>query len=190
MDLRVECGAHHEAGHIVIAAVQGLKLRPDGLMVGSDGNGVAVYCTTPEESDSSREAVILSTEAGYWADVRFCEEHSLPGPDANGPVMYHDHFQSLEILKSLSARYLAGEDPKWVYVRLQNRSKRLVEQHWLAIKELAAALLAKESQPMRPLKTGKPWTHSTAPARYLDGQEAVEVLARHGITAVCEERVS
>jgi hypothetical protein len=189
MDPKVECAAHHEAGHIVIAAVQGLKLRPDGLMVNLDGQGLAVYCTQTEQSDSSREAVILSTEAGYWADKRFCDERSHPGTDADGLIMYYDQIQSWEIMKTFSTEYLGGENPVRVHVKLQNRSKLLVEQHWLVIKALASALLAKGPEPMRPLKTGEHWTDSTASARYLDGKEAVEILARHGITAVCEERV-
>jgi hypothetical protein len=92
--MKIDRAAYHEAGHIVIAAVVGLTLRPDGLMVDSCGEGVAIYCTQPEDSDVSREAVILSTEAGCWAETRFCEEHSCSGPDANGPVMYCDQLQS------------------------------------------------------------------------------------------------
>lgn len=190
VEMRIERAAYHEAGHIAIAAVLGLTLRPDGLMIDSCREGVAIYCTQPEDSDPSREAVILSSEARYWAETRFCEERPCSGPDANGPVMYCDHIQSWEIMKTFSTKYLAGENPMLVYVKLQNRSKRLVEQHWSVIKALASALLAKDPQPMRPLKTGGSWTHSTAPARYLDGEEAVEKLARHGIAAVCKQRTA
>ena len=37
-----ECGAHHEAGHIVIAAVEGLRLKPEGLMVDPSGWGAGL----------------------------------------------------------------------------------------------------------------------------------------------------
>jgi hypothetical protein len=79
VEMRVMYGAYHEAGHIVIAAVRGLTLRPDGLMVISDGDGYCVYCTQPEENDHSRESVIVSSFAGYFASKRFCHEHSCPG---------------------------------------------------------------------------------------------------------------
>ena len=78
MEMRTMYGAYHEAGHIVIAAVRGLALRPYGLMVLPDGDGLCVYCTQPEESDHSRESVIVSSFAGYWASKRFCDEHSCP----------------------------------------------------------------------------------------------------------------
>src|SRR5262249_5478812 len=47
--------AHHESGHIVIAAAQGLKLRPEGISVDLEGNGLACYCKHPEDNDLSRE---------------------------------------------------------------------------------------------------------------------------------------
>ncbi len=78
VELRTMYGAYHEAGHIVIAAVRGLTLRPDGLMVISNGDGLSVYNTRPDDSDSSRENVIVSSFAGYWASKRFCDEHSCP----------------------------------------------------------------------------------------------------------------
>lgn len=76
MEMAVMYGAYHEAGHTVIAAVRGLALRPDGLMVTSGGEGLSVYCTQPDDSDHSRESVIVSSFAGYWAANRFCIEHS------------------------------------------------------------------------------------------------------------------
>lgn len=42
-ELKVKSGANQEAGHIVIAAVLGLTLRPDGLMVADTGEGLSVY---------------------------------------------------------------------------------------------------------------------------------------------------
>ena len=80
--MKIECGAHHEAAHIVIAAVLGLTLRPDGLLINVDGDGLSVYSTQPEDTDSSREAVILASEAGYSADLGFLCRALVCGPDA------------------------------------------------------------------------------------------------------------
>jgi len=40
ISVNCECGAHHEPAHIVIAAVQGLRLKPEGLMVDPSGWGL------------------------------------------------------------------------------------------------------------------------------------------------------
>lgn len=55
IEVKVKCSAHHEAGHIVIAAVQGLRLRSEGLMVDRTGEGLACYFreTTARESELS-----------------------------------------------------------------------------------------------------------------------------------------
>ena len=104
--------------------------------------------------------------------------------------MYLDHVQSREIATKLSTEYLAGQPLATVYMRLRNESKRLVDLQWHVIGAMAAALLAKKPQPMRPLKTGEPWIYSTASVRYLDGEEIVQILARHGITAICKPRAA
>lgn len=182
-------GAYHEAGHIVVAAVLGLTLRPDGLMVGSDGDGLSVYSTRPDESDDSRRRVILSTFAGYWAAERFCVEHSCLGLLDPMAVVSPDWVEARGIIKDLSAEYMARENLLRVQLRLEKESKHLVEQHWLAVEALALALLDKKPEPMRPLKDGTKWSHHTCPVRYMPGEEAVETLALYGITAICKSRV-
>ena len=76
-----------------------------------------------------------------------------------------------------------------VQPRLEQKSKHLVEQYWLVIEALATALLAKDPEPMRPLKTGEIWSHHPGPVRYMDGEEAVKILAQHGISAICGFKV-
>jgi len=39
LEVKIECAAHHEPGHIVVAAVQGLRLGPEGLILDSLGEG-------------------------------------------------------------------------------------------------------------------------------------------------------
>ncbi len=73
-----ECGAHHEPGHIVVAAVEGLRLRPEGLMVDPSGFGLACYHDTPEDSDSVRERNIRAVLAGFAVEKRYREERHYP----------------------------------------------------------------------------------------------------------------
>src|SRR5713226_1696991 len=163
VEMRTMYGAFHEAGHIVIAAVRGLALRPDGLMVLSNGNGLCVYCTQPDESDPSRESVILSSFAGYWASKRFCEEHSCPYLLDTMAVISPDWVEARKIVHKLSTEYLAGDSLMTVQLRLEKKSKHLVDLYWLAIEALAITLLAKDPEPMRPLKTGQIWSDQSAP---------------------------
>jgi hypothetical protein len=79
--LNLKAVAHHEAGHIVIAAARNLRLGLDGLSIDSLGEGIACYCKRPDETDLSRESVILATFAGFKAQRRFCEGWACPAPD-------------------------------------------------------------------------------------------------------------
>src|SRR5712671_5987597 len=109
VEMRTMYGAYHEAGHIVIAAVRGLVLRPDGLMVISNGEGFCVYCTQPDESDASRESVVVSSFAGYYAAKRFCDEHSCPDFLDPLPQISDDWKDARKIVDKLSTEYMAGK---------------------------------------------------------------------------------
>ena len=50
----------------------------------------------------------------------------------------------------------------------------IVEQHWFAIKELATALLAKDWQPLKPLKSEDKWSNETT-AKYVVGHRTCVV---------------
>ena len=182
-------GAYHEAGHTVIAAVRGLTLRPDGLMAALDSEGLSVYRTEPDESDPSRVSIIVSSFAGYWASKRFCDEHSCPDLLDPLPQNSPDWKDARTVIAKLSDEYLAGNSLLTVQLGLEKESKDLVDQYWLVIEALATALLAKDPEPMRPLKTGQAWSNQTGPVRYMAGEEAVEILGEHGIAAICKSRV-
>jgi hypothetical protein len=59
---------------MVLAALGKWPLRPEGLMVDPQGWGLACYAKEPEESDVSREGVVLATFAGFKAENRFRAE--------------------------------------------------------------------------------------------------------------------
>jgi hypothetical protein len=79
--------AHHEAGHMVIAAAVGLAMRAAGFGIDPEGQGLACYCFRPEDTDVSRERVLLATFAGWYAQQRFCDLRGLACPDFAHPGM-------------------------------------------------------------------------------------------------------
>ena len=71
--------------------------------------------------------------------------------------------------------------------RLNNRLQDSIEQHWPAIEALAAALLEKDWEPLKHLKSGGLWSHENETiAKYLEGGDVVRILKQHGIAAVCD----
>src|SRR6266852_4110854 len=86
-----ECGAHHEPGHIVVAAVEGLRLKPEGLMVDPSGFGLACYHDAPEERDAARERNILAVLAGFAVEKRFREEHAYTPRDSMDVALNDDN---------------------------------------------------------------------------------------------------
>jgi hypothetical protein len=181
--IAIEIAALHEAGHIVIAAAQNLKLRPEGLGVDPHGEGLACYCKDPEDCDVSRERVLLSTFAGFKAEKHFRAKRGFEQRDPQRVIDSADWWEARGVIGKLSNHYLSGRTVWSVMVDLEDLSEQLVRQHELAIEGVAGALLAKEYEPVKPLKSGSVWTKATV-ARYVTGQEAVEILAKFGITAI------
>ena len=99
--------AHHEAGHIVVAAQQGLHLRSDGIGVDPVGEGLACYWKEPEDNDSSRISVIVSTFAGFNAEKEFCQLHSLPILEDMWLILSPDWNEARQIITSISSLSLS-----------------------------------------------------------------------------------
>jgi hypothetical protein len=177
--------AYHEAGHIVAAAVQGLKLRPEGLAVDARGEGLACYCKQPGDSDETRESVIITTFSGYNSESKLCLVRDFSKPDEMLLIFSCDAREARPIISQLS--YLSVERTAFqIEEELQNRSRQLIEREWKAIQMLAEVLLAKEWEPVRSLPSGTKWTHENL-AKYVDGKEAIERIARYEITATIAE---
>lgn len=181
--------AHHEAGHLVAAATQGLKLRSEGLAVDARGEGLACYCKQPGNSDERRERVIVATLSGYNSEVQLCAARDYPKPDGALLIFSCDAREARETITKLS--YLSASRTAFqIEEQLQNRSRMLVQRKWEAIFTIADALLAKEWEPLRPLKSGNVWSQEQS-AKYIDGEEVAGLLARLGIhaevTGSCQE---
>lgn len=176
--------AHHEAGHIVVAAQQGLHLRSDGVCVDPVGWGLACYWKEPEDNDSSRSSVIVSTFAGFNAEEEFCQLHSLPILNGIPLIWSPDWNEARKIVTRLSI--LSPTNTAFtVEQSLQDHSRTLVKQHWPAIQAVADRLLSKEWEPIRALKSEDVWSGQTT-AKYLSGEELVSLLALFDIPAICQ----
>jgi len=184
VEIRVTCSAHHEAGHIVIAASQGLKLRSEGLMVDRVGEGLACYFKEPDNNDGSREHVIIATLAGFAAESRYRTDNSLPLRTDFEMICSQDWKEARTVLCQLSATYLAGESLDSVLLRLQKETETLVSANWPAIKGLASILLGKELRPFKPLKSGTQWSRENI-GFCVAGDEAATILQEFQIMATC-----
>lgn len=173
--------AHHEAGHIVVAAAQSLKLRPEGLSVDERGEGLACYCKNPGDSDTERERVIIATFAGLNSEARFCNERGFPVPEEMQRIFSQDSKEARENISRLS--YLSVERTAFqIEAELQARSEAIILQYWSAIRSVGAALLDRDWEPIRSLKSGSVWSQAEK-AKYLAGDELAVALKQARIDA-------
>lgn len=172
-EAKQERTAHHEPGHVVVAAVQGLRLRPEGIMVDPSGYGLGCYCKDPNGSDLLRKRIIVAMFAGYYAEKHFCKEHSYPILEPN--IWFRenqDGYDARLLIDKISTENLLNGSVFATHLELQSQSERLVEQRWAAIKSLATRLLAKKWEPLRPLESGSTWSQENeSTAKYVIGQE-------------------
>jgi hypothetical protein len=173
--------AHHEAGHLVAAATQGLKLRSEGMAVDARGEGLACYCKQPGDSDEQRERVIIATFSGYNSEVQLCAARGYSMPDETLLILSCDAREARETITKLS--YLSpSRTALQIEKLLQNLSRALVQQKWEVICRVAEALLIKAWEPLRPLKSGNVWSQEQS-AKYIDGEEVAGLLVPFGIHA-------
>jgi len=177
--------AHHEPGHVVIAADQGLRLSPEGIMVDQSGFGLGCYDRDPRGSDALRKSILLATFAGYYAEKRFCEEQSLGILDEDTWFLYNtDGHEAIKLLKAIAAEAWSNGSLEKTRLELKSQSKKLVDKRWSVIKAVASALLAKGWEPIRPLGSGdRWWNENQTMAKYLSGEEVIRILAQYGMTA-------
>ncbi len=181
--IAMPCAAHHEAGHLAIAAANGLRLRADALALDRRSNGIAFYFKDADGKEPYPERVCLALYAGYFAERRFRDAHGYPYLSANDFFLCSTDGCELDpLLLGIPVHRLTTGGATATGMRLRGESELLVEKHWPAIEDLAAALLTKTWEPLKPLKSGKTWSGEVA-ALYLPGSEALEILARHGIAA-------
>ena len=189
---RPECGAYHEAGHIAVAAAQGMPLSIYGVHVDRDGKGISYYdCRKPEpvrrQLDRKGEHTVISLFAGLIAQQKFCTNCPATAASSDNdwverllPQMYLEG-ASVEEMKTSETRL--NEARK----RLREEASRLVEKHWNAIDTLAKALWAKPFTPRLPDEPEKCWSpHSEE--RTINGAGIVAILKEFGICTSLSEQ--
>jgi len=184
IEAKIIIAAHHEAGHAVIAAERGLRVRAEGIMVGQDAEGLACYCKQPDGTDASVEANILASFAGCYAENHFRRQEGYPVRDYDTLMGSLDWNEARGIEGRFSWEYLAGGTIQMVHPLLEAKAEQLAAANWPAIAALAKALLDKPWEQKKALKSGGQWSNA-AMAKYLPGEEIVEILGGLGINATC-----
>jgi hypothetical protein len=162
----VKAAAHHEAGHMVAAAVSGLRLDPRGMRVDQMGEGIAFFKPPPDASDESLRNGAVAIFAGFCAQRRFnpaCDWHR------------DDDWQQAHALigqMQTDAAFRTRDE-------LLRLAESLVDERWAVIEAIAAALLTRDWEPLTVL-----WTSGVPTAeKYISGGEVVSLLGQHGIVA-------
>jgi ATP-dependent Zn protease len=175
-ETEVRSTAYHEAGHVVVAAVKGLKLRKRGLRIDQEGSGIAYYESKQKDGssdigeDPSRVASIVAAYAGHHAQARF-----YPGCGTASACCDTEQAHDLENEMFSEPRVQCEKDAEY-----KKQSKELVNQRWKAIEALAEALLAKPLTPQ--VGCERRWSHQCQ-EKVITGEEIISLLARHGVSA-------
>jgi len=121
-------------------------------------SGLACYNKDPKGSDVLRSRIIIASYAGFKAEERFCEAHSLPDPTL-GIIDTLDWREVRALLSEISRENLFRGSVPSTTIELENQSTQLVDQHYAAITALASVVLSKEWEPLSVLKSGANWSH-------------------------------
>jgi hypothetical protein len=144
--------------------------------------GLACYHDAPEDGDSAREKNIRAVLAGFAVEKRYRQERGYPPRDEMDVALNRDNVVARTLLGKLAGDYWTNDR------RLRDQLDGLVARHWLAIDALALALLRKKWETRKPLKSGDQWSApNETMAKYLAGEEAVGILAEHGMEAVVSD---
>jgi hypothetical protein len=188
-DKYISSSAYHEAGHIVIAAVQEMPMRNLGAHMDSLGCGKAFYWRrVPDGSrnnvgtDIERERTVIATSAGCIAQKRFYGEGL--SEDLRKYIEFSATSDTNLVIELLQEMY-SGNNAAWFQARkhLFEQSAQLVDSHWKAIETLAKSLLSRNWEP-RQMQTdadGK-WSVDKR-EKWMHGIEIVEILKPFGISA-------
>jgi hypothetical protein len=78
--------------------------------------------------------------------------------------------------------YLGDGNIQAVHDELEAKAEEIIAQYWPAIEALAQTLLGRDWEPKKPFESGTQWSESES-AKYVTGEEVVDVLAGLGIMA-------
>jgi hypothetical protein len=145
----VRAKAYHEAGHVVIAVVQGIDLAEGGMRIDNGVEGVARLCirksAQPNQSGEDQDEIeksVIVLAAGKVAQLRF-------DPGNSAPQGWQDDESQI---KDLVADFDGPE-----IQRLVSLSENLVDKHWQLIEQLARLLLGKPTTIMTDAEVASGW---------------------------------
>ena len=186
--LCAESVAYHEAGHTVVAAALGLGLNRYGIKVDDVGNGISYYEKRKPESlrgvDTRGEHTVISIFAGLIAQRKFhagCSDKYASRDREHIDKLLSDMYipKSFQGPEAFDSSCELLESAK---VKLRTEPKRLVDEHWMAIRDLANALWGRSPTPRESDEPDKCWSQSLV-ERTIDGAGIVAILQTHGISA-------
>lgn len=159
--------AYHEAGHIVVAAMLGLDLRPKGITIWEAAQDVMDGLARYWESETDWEKNLQSIRAWGLAQWR-----QFPQADIRGQK------PDIENFNKIVAEHFAGTLPVNMWQSVGKKTDDLLDAHWSAVVEIAKTLIAAEwmlvAENEHPLAKRK---------KELDGEALVAILSSHGISA-------
>jgi len=182
LDIRIVTAAYHEAGHVVVAAALGLRLRSEGIMVGQDGMGLACYWKEPDGTDPSVECNILASFAGFCAEKRLRSMRGFQTLNYFGVIFSTDWKEARALQPKFSSSYFGKKNIQTIHDELEARAEQLIVQYWHAIEVLAEALLNRDWEPKKIFQSGTQWSEAEE-AKYVPGAEIVRILQSAGIPA-------
>ena len=178
----VNSAAFHEAGHVVVAALQGLWLRTRGMHVDPEGNGIAYYghrlpgdVSNLAKDQEEREKTIVALHAGRIAQAKVFPEC----PDENWVADVGVVSALLDEMFAIDVLARSAADK-----RLQQNAYDLVGRHWKPIHDLATQLLSKPWTQQPPIEKNENWSRGKATLeRWIPGSEVARILDTFGIVA-------
>jgi len=160
--------AHHEAGHLVVAAVKGLPLQRKGVKIDSCGRGLSQYeggqcCDDADMNwyNHFSERAIVSLCAGLIAQKRFF--------DGDWNKYAAQDRRDIECHLRGLWRHEDSDEAKALLVKCRCEAENIVDQRWCAIKEIAETIWNQD------------WTKRKATHGWSDLQKRVEWNMVHKI---------
>lgn len=172
-----ESVAYHEAGHIVVAAVQGMRISRYGVRVDNSGLGISYYETRKPKRTSTapcaatREQTIIAAKAGLMAQQMFHPDCSIEGAaDDNARIdELLDEIRSEEEFSFLEVEYAKAQ------IETHEEAQRLVKLHWFAIELLGRSLWTEKETQISLDQPNPKWT-TREKERLLLGERIAEML--------------
>jgi ATP-dependent Zn protease len=159
--------AYHEAGHIVVAAVLGLDLRPKGITIWEVEPDVMDGLARYWESETDWEGNLQSIRAGGLAQWRKFPQAYIGGQKCD-----------IANFNKIVAEHFAGAVASNMWQSEGEKADALLQAHWRAVVEIAETLIAAEWIPVEENE------HLLAKRKKnLDGEALVSILSSHGIRA-------